>query len=65
MSSLAIDMGDLLVLVVERTGAADPVQVLVAEGVARVDDVDVETLRPVGALALVMPHGFALVLHGR
>ena len=51
-------LGDLLVLVVERTGAADPVQVLGGERLARIDDGDVRARSAQSARSpWFMPHG--------
>src|SRR3546814_7407648 len=55
---------DLLVLVVERAGAAHPVEVLVAEGVATLDDrhaIDLDG--PRGPIALAHAPRVAGVLH--
>ena len=54
----------LLVAVVEAARAADPVQVLVVEVAARLDDVDaLELVGPVAPLALVHPVDVPAVLH--
>ncbi len=55
----------LLVAVVERTRAADPVEVLVVEVATGLDDLDaLERVGPVAALALVHPVDVPAVLHG-
>ena len=57
--------GDLLVLVVERAGAANPVEVLGLQRVAAVDDVDsLDVADPVGTLALGESPRVSRVLHG-
>ena len=57
-------LGDLLVFVVERAGAADPVEVLGLERIAAVNDLDaLHTLRPVGALTLRHAPRVGRVLH--
>src|SRR3954467_8203798 len=58
-------LGDLLVLVVEGPGAAHPVEELVLEGLAAVDDrhLDGNAVGPVGPLALAEAPRVRLVLH--
>ena len=57
-------LGDLLVLVVEAAGAADPVEVLVVERRGAVDDLDaLELGGPVRPLALAHAPRVARVLH--
>ena len=60
LQQLRHGLGDLLVLVVEGTGTADPVEVLGFERLAAVDDVDAfDAVGPVGPFALGHPHGLA------
>ena len=57
-------LADLLVLVVERSGAADPVQVLGGQRVAAVEHLEaLEVVGPVGTFALTHAPRVALVLH--
>ena len=63
LQQLGHRLRDLLVLVVEAAGAADPVEVLGCQRLAGIDDRDVEALGPVAALALVHAPRVALVLH--
>ena len=56
-------LADLLVLVVERTGTTNPVEVLGFQRVGAVDDLDVGVLGPVGALTLAEGPRVHLVFH--